>query len=102
MVAINLKCPYCGSENVGKSGFFANKQRYICKNTECTQKTFLIEYTYNGCKPNIEQEIIKLTVEGMGIRSISRKLEISTDTVISIIKKRRFVRICKQRIHRNT
>jgi transposase-like protein len=90
MVAVNLKCPFCGSENVGKFGFFNGKQRYICKNAECGHKTFLIDYTYNAYKPNIEQEIIKLTVEGMGIRSISRKLKISADTVISILKKKKY------------
>jgi transposase-like protein len=90
MVTINLKCPFCGSENVGKFGFFNGKQRYICKNTECAHTTFLAEYSYNGCKPNVEQEIIKLTLEGMGIRSIARKLEISTDTVISVLKKKKF------------
>jgi transposase-like protein len=89
MVMVNLKCPFCGSENVIKFGFFNGKQRYKCKNTECDHKTFLIDYKYNAYKPNIEQEVIKLTVEGMGIRSISRKLEISTDTVISILKKKK-------------
>lgn len=88
MVTVNLKCPFCNSENIGKYGFQNGKQRYKCNNPECTHRTFIIDYTYNACKPNIEQEIIKLTIEGMGIRSISRKLEISKDTVISVLKKK--------------
>ncbi len=90
MVKVNLRCPFCGSEHVTKFGFFNGKQRYACNNSKCIRKTFLVDYTYNAYKPNIEKDILELTIEGMGIRSISRKLEISTDTVISVLKKRGF------------
>ena len=89
MVKVSLRCPFCGSENVGKNGFNNNKQRYICNNSECAHKTFYAEYTYNGCRPDIKRDIIKWSVDGAGIRAISRQLGVSTDTVISELKKKK-------------
>ncbi len=46
MVRINLRCSFCGRENVNKFGYKNAKQRYKCNNTEYTHKTFFAEYTY--------------------------------------------------------
>ena len=89
MVLVVLKCPFCGSEDVKKFGKTNGKQRYACKNPDCSHKTFYAEYIYNGCKPEIKKDIIKWSVDGAGIRAISRELGISTDTVISELKKKR-------------
>jgi len=51
MATVKVKCPYCGSEKVigcGKSK--SGKQRYACKNSECSHKIFQLEDQYNGCK----------------------------------------------------
>jgi len=88
MVLIALKCPFCGSEHVGKNGLNNGKQRYLCKNTKCPQKTFYAEYTYNACKPEVKSSIMKMTVNGNGTRAISRCLGISKDTVTAALKKR--------------
>ena len=88
MVLVALTCPFCGSENVDKNGHSNGKQRYKCQNTECSHKTFYAEYTYNGCKPEVKRDIIKWSIDGAGIRAISRELGISTDTVISELKKK--------------
>jgi transposase-like protein len=90
MVMVALKCPFCKSENVRKNGFVNKKQRYICENSDCNHKTFYAEYTYNACNPEIRLNIIQMSIDGSGIRTISRVLGISTDTVISVLKKRRF------------
>ncbi len=95
MVLVALKCSYCGSENVRKNGHSNGKQRYTCNNADCLHKTFYDEYTYNGRKPNVKQDIIKWSINGAGIRAISRELGVSTDTVISELKKREFNRVCK-------
>ncbi len=87
MVLVNLKCPFCGSEEVSRSGHSNGKQRYACNNIKCSHKTFYAEYTYNGCKPDVKQNIIKWPVDGAGIRAISHELSISTDTVIAELKK---------------
>ena len=89
MVLVALKCPFCKSEKVKKYGFLNGKQRYACKNEECSHKTFYAEYKYNGSKPEIKRDIIKWSVDGAGIRAIARELGISTDTVISELKKKR-------------
>ena len=90
MVLVRLKCPFCESENVRKYGFANGKQRYLCENGECSHKTFYAEYQYNACNPEIRSKIIKMSIDGSGIRTIARVLGISTDTVISVLKKRRF------------
>ena len=89
MTLVALKCPFCGSEKVGKNGLINGKQRYICKNTECSHKTFYAEYTYNACQPEVKSAIVKLSVNGNGTRAISRCLGIHRDTVTAILKKKR-------------
>ena len=89
MVLVALKCPFCGSEEVGKNGHSYGKQRYVCNNSECPRKTFYDEYTYNGCKPDVKRDIIKWSIDGAGVRAIARELGISTDTVISELKKKK-------------
>ena len=82
MVLVELRCPFCGSADVKRFGKINGKQRYACKNVDCSHKTFYGEYTYNGCKPEVKKDIIKWSVDGAGIRAIARGLGISTDTVI--------------------
>ncbi len=74
-----LRCKYC--ENICvKNGFHANgKQRFKCK---CCGKRQLVSYKYNAYNQGIDCDIISLTKEGLGIRSLSRHLKISTTTVI--------------------
>jgi len=88
MILIEIKCPKCGKTNVIKHGRMAiGKQRYLCK--DCKGKSFILEYTYNACKPGTEKAIIKMTANASGIRDISRVLGISTDKVMSTLKKQK-------------
>jgi len=89
MVPIRKRCPFCGSEVVVKNGKEKNgKQRYLCMNSECPHTTFMDDYTYNGCDPDVKEQIIKMTVNGSGTRAIARTLGISTNTVTSDLKKK--------------
>jgi IS1 family transposase/transposase-like protein len=88
MVMVTLKCPFCGSEKVRKYGHNNGQQRYLCENEECKHKTFYAEYTYKACTPAVRAQIIKMSVDGSGIRAIARVLEISTSTVISVLKQK--------------
>lgn len=73
-------CPVCKSDNLIKSGVTGNKkQRYKCK--KCGRK-FLTEYCYNACQSYINQQIIALTKESVGIRGTARILRISTTTLL--------------------
>jgi transposase-like protein len=90
MVLIAVKCPVCLGTDVSKNGKTRQDvQRYICNDALCNGKSFLLEYSNNGCKPGIEKQIIDMTANGSGIRDISRVLEISTDKVMGTLKKKK-------------
>ena len=80
---VSITCPVCKSTQLIKSGKTSTqKQRYSCK--EC-KKRFIIDYTYNACKSNIDQQIVLFTKEGLGIRSTARVLQISVTTLLKRI-----------------
>jgi transposase len=55
----------------------------VCK------KTFLLDYTNKGHMPEIKQKIIRMALNGSGIRDTSRVLGIGQNTVIAELKKRK-------------
>jgi transposase-like protein len=90
MVNIKVLCPHCGSEDVVLHGKNTNgKQRLLCRNSECSHKTFQLEYTYNAYKPGVRQQIVDMAQNGSGTRDTGRVLGISKDTVTSVLKKQR-------------
>ena len=46
-------------------------------NEQCSKNTFMLHYENKGCLPEIKEQIIKMTMNGSGIRDISRFLGIS-------------------------
>jgi transposase-like protein len=85
MVNKAIKCIYCESENLVKNGKHPNnKQRLKCK--KCG-KTFQEEYSNHGAKPQTKLLIVKMSLNGSGIRDISRVLNISPNTTLSVLKK---------------
>ena len=72
-------CNFCKGVIVKHGILKSGKQRYKCKN--CS-KTHVDYYTYQACQPQINNSIIQLNNEGIGIRSISRILKISTTTLL--------------------
>ena len=84
MAYILVECLYCKGIDVKEHGKSpTGKQRYMCM--EC-EKTFQWEYTYAGCDPSIRAKVYFKTVNGSGIRAISRELKISRNTVSKILK----------------
>ncbi len=77
-----MRCNRCQKKCI-KAGKQKNgKQKWYCK----TCKKFQQEtYRNKACKNGINSKIIVLLKEGMGIRSIGRTLEISTNTVLQKI-----------------
>lgn len=59
------------------------KQRYFCKKCKTTKVEF---YTYKAYKQEINQNIISLTKEGVGILGTARLLNISATTLLKRIK----------------
>ncbi|MDR1992980.1 MAG: hypothetical protein LBQ98_05735 [Nitrososphaerota archaeon] len=85
MALKTIKCIHCESENVVKFGKNPNgKQRLKCN--DCG-RTFQEEYSNNGAKPEVKMLIVKMSMNGSGIRDISRVLAISTNTVLLVLKK---------------
>jgi insertion element IS1 protein InsB len=60
----------------------SGKQRYLCKICKATR---VENYTYFAYQSNIDQQIIILTQEGLGLRSTARVLQISTTTLLKRI-----------------
>lgn len=90
MVYIKVLCPHCGSDNVVLHGKNTNgKQRLLCRNEECSHKTFQLEYTYNAYNPGVKQQIIDMAMNGSGTRDTGRVLGVSKDTVTSVLKKQK-------------
>jgi len=90
MVLVAVKCPVCGGTDISKNG--TNKhdvQRYLCNARECAGKSFMLEYSYNGCKPGVEKKIIDMTANASGINDITRVLKISKGKVSSTLKKQK-------------
>ena len=95
MAEMTVKCIHCVSEEVSKMGFTKQgKQRYICNSTECG-RSFILEYSKNGCVPGITESIIDMAINGSGIRDTARVLGISQATVIKAIKKRTAAEQCQ-------
>ena len=87
-VWIPIKCPHCQSTNVVKNGFSGEgKQRYLCQEEKCSCRSFILNYSYNGCRKEIKQKIPKMVVNGSGIRDTARVLNVSSHTVMKKLKK---------------
>lgn len=75
-------CKYCNGNLAKHGNCNAGKSRYKCKSCKKTQ---VENYTYKAYLQNINERIIKLTKEGVGIRSSARLLNISVTTLLSRI-----------------
>ena len=90
MVLISVRCPHCDSEKVVKRGKTAEgKQRYLCQNNACSHGSFILDYRYRGCLPEIKQQVIDMSQKGSGVRDTARVLKVSTGTVLNELKKRK-------------
>ena len=89
MAAIKVKCPYCGSEEVSLYGKNSTgRQRYLYRNKGCRHKTFQMEYKNQASRPGVKEKIIEMAMNGAGTRDTGRVLNISPNTVTSVLKKR--------------
>lgn len=89
MVLVPICCPHCEQDQVVKRGKTEQgKQRYLCTNVECSAKTFILDYSYNGHLREVKSQIIDMAVNGSGIRDTARVLRISPTTVIHELKKK--------------
>lgn len=88
MVLEPVLCPTCGQDDVVKHGRSGEgKQRYKCRNQDCSCKTFILDPTYRGRLLSVKQTIVDMAMNGSGIRDTARVLKISSKTVMSELKK---------------
>jgi len=94
---LRVRCPFCESSDIRKNGTSKvkgkRKQRYLCCNPECSQKTFSMKYSYNACNPGVKGCLAIIAenpelFEKSSIRRISRSFGVSTGTIIATLKKR--------------
>src|SRR5215467_3847895 len=89
MTFITVRCPYCDSEQIVKRGkTHGGTQRYLCQNMACARGSFLLDYRNRGCLPEVKHTIIDMSLNASGVRDTARVLRISTDTVLSELKKK--------------
>jgi insertion element IS1 protein InsB len=89
MTFIAVQCPHCHREQVVKRGKTdSGTQRYLCQNIVCVKGSFLLDYRNRGCLPEVKHTIIDMSLNASGIRDTARVLRISTDTVLSELKKK--------------
>jgi transposase-like protein len=89
-----LSCKSCGSSEAVKNGFVKNKQRYKCKSCGRTFR--------EGDKRQIHDfdkkvKVLKLYLEGAGIRSISRVEGVSPPVILDLIKD--YSKIIKEKLN---
>ena len=66
----------------------AREQRYRCREQACASRTFLLDYSYPGQSPAVKQQIVEMAMNASGIRDTARVLHVSTNTVMTELKKR--------------
>jgi len=86
MVYQIVKCRYCESDQLIKSGTQNGHQRLKCKNCK---RSFQMTYTYEANKPGVTEKIESLTHNSSGVRDTARVLNISKNTVVAHLKKKR-------------
>lgn len=80
-----IHCTHCDGSDLQKNGMSLNgTQRWFCK--DC-KRYFRLEYRYNACKNGVKEKIIEMTLNSSGVRDTGRVLQISKDTVTSVLKK---------------
>ena len=65
------------------------KQRHLCGDRQCRGKSLILDYTYNGWKPGIDERIIDMAANAFGIRDTARVLKVSKQKVCDTLKKRK-------------
>jgi transposase-like protein len=79
-----IACPRCSSTKIKKNGKTANrKERYQCKNYG---RQFITAYSYLGRIESVWELIVPITLNGCGVRDISRVLLVSSNTVLKTLR----------------
>lgn len=80
---MSIKCKNCLSETIVKSGVVLGKQRFKCKDCGSNFRQGDIRKKYST---DFKLKIVKWSLEGAGIRSISRMENVSAPLILKWIK----------------
>jgi transposase-like protein len=90
MILQLLHCPHCQGTDIVRHGKTRQgKQRYRCREQRCARRIFLLHYSYRGQSPAVQEQIVDMAMHASGIRDTARVLHISTNTVMTELKKRK-------------
>jgi len=88
MILQVLHCPHCHGTDIVRHGQTRQgKQRYRRREKRCAGRTFLLEYSYPGQSPAVKEQIVEMALNASGIRDTARVLHVSTNTVMTELKK---------------
>lgn len=89
MILQPIHCPHCYGTNLVKNGKTPEvKQRFICRESPCDGRTFILNYSYPAYERKVKQQLVDMALNGSGIRDTARGLRVSTSTVIKELKKK--------------
>ena len=58
-----IHCPYCDSTKIIKSGkSITDTQRYLCQNTDCDVRTFMLDYRYKAYEKGMTEKIVERAI----------------------------------------
>jgi transposase-like protein len=91
---MSIKCKFCASEQYVKNGYSKGKQRYKCKKCSKNFKEGDLRERYDIEK---KLKVVKMYLEGVGIRSIERLEGVPNPLIIKWIRK--FSKILKAKLN---
>lgn len=77
-----MQCPECGSKHIRKNGHRGDKQNYIC----VKGRQFIEVYDQPGYSLDTKALCLKMYVNGMGFRGISRVTGVAHSTIINWVR----------------
>ena len=88
MILQVLHCPHCqDTDSVRHGSTRQGKPRYRCREQRCAGRTFLLAYSYPGQSPAVKEQIVEMAMNASGLRDTARVLHVSTNTVLTELKK---------------
>lgn len=78
-----MQCPECGSQHIRKNGHRGNQQNHICARCD---RQFIEHYDTNGYSDEVKRLCIRMYVNGMGFRGMSRVTGIAHTSLINWVK----------------
>lgn len=78
-----MNCPKCESDQYMKDGFVAGRQRFQCKN--CIYR-YTVSLKSTAKPKEVKRQAYQMYLEGLGMRAISRVLNVNHVSVQNWIK----------------